>query len=131
MRTWIWRLLWSSAALFAVITVVMLVVTERRTVAECDPASPCDIHGYFPAFYVGVGVVLTGVSLASCGFSWARSEAGPLLGLLSSILVVGFVAGGDVIPSWLTVLTCAVGGWLLILSIAGLTLLRADYSRAD
>jgi FtsH-binding integral membrane protein len=127
MRHRIWPLLWVSAGLVAAFSVVMSIVADHAGAATCEPADVCDSHGYFTIFYVTVGVVLTGLSLATCGFSRKRSEAGPALGLLTSVLLLGFVAGRvEEMPSWLVALIWAIGGWFLIVSVAGLALLRGE-----
>jgi hypothetical protein len=126
MRTFVWRLSWISSVVVAVFSVVMPIVADRSGAAYCG-AGVCDPNGYATIFYIGVGVVLTGLSLAAYGFSRARRDAGPALGLLTSIVLLGFIAGGgEDIPGWLTGLTWIVGGWFLIVSVTGLALLRGD-----
>jgi hypothetical protein len=124
MHTLVWRLTWISAVVVAAFSVLMPIVAGRSGTADCE-AVVCDAQGYATVFYIVVGVVLTGLSLATYGFSRARREAGPAVGLLTSILILGFVAGGaEDLPGWLTALTWIVGGWFLAVSVAGLALLR-------
>lgn len=120
MRTLVWRLTWISAVVVAVFSVLMPIVADRAVEAG-------DSSGYATIFYLAVGVVLTGLSLATYGFSRARNEAGPAIGLFTGILILGFVAGGgEDMPAWLTLLTWVVGGWFLIICVAGLAFLRGD-----
>ncbi|NEA31717.1 hypothetical protein [Streptomyces sp. SID13031] len=127
MRTLVWRVTWISSVVVAVFSVLLPIVAGRTGAADCA-AVVCDPNGYATIFYIAVGVVLTGLSLATYGFSRARREAGPAVGLLTSILILGFVAGGaEDLPAWLTALTWIVGGWFLIVSVAGLALLRGHH----
>jgi hypothetical protein len=121
----VWLVSRVSAVLVAVFSVVMSIVADRAGTKVCGSDPQCDPHGYFTIFYVLVGVVLTGLSVAAYWFCSARSEAGPALGLLISVLLLGFVAGAvEEMPGWLKVATWIVGGWFLLVSLAGLLAAR-------
>jgi hypothetical protein len=124
MRTWVWRLHTISAAACAVYCVLLLIVLQRSRGAECAPGTDCNPHGFLTIFVVVTGIVLAGPSLAACLFSRRHSEAGPALGLLTSILLLGLNAGIEHVPAWLPPLTWVVGGWFLVISLAGLALFR-------
>ncbi|WP_020386894.1 hypothetical protein [Kribbella catacumbae] len=132
MRTWIWRLHTISSAVMAVFIVLLLIIVQHTRGAECDPGTACNPHGFLTIFVVFAGVVLAGPCLVACFLSRVRSESGPGLGLLASILLLGFTADGiHGSPGWLTVLTWVLGGWFLILSVAGLALFRSARPGVD